>query len=166
MLMIVIPPTAQLGPASVRFDLGGDQATWVQRRWRAYPARSREAQQPPTAPPPSIAAYRGVRREAPPRRGPRSTTKANPAQLTRREFEVLQLVSEGHRNGDIAERLVVSRKTIDHHVSAILRKLGVRNRGEATATAHRLGIVSVYGTPSTASPRTTSSTTTASLSSR
>jgi DNA-binding NarL/FixJ family response regulator len=100
------------------------------------------------------------------RRGPRSTTEANPAQLTRREFEVLQLVTEGHRNGDIAERLVLSSKTVDHHVSAILRKLGVRNRGEATATAHRLGIAPTYRTPSTMSPRPTRSTITGSLSSR
>jgi len=56
-------------------------------------------------------------------RGPRPATRSNPAGLTAREQEVLALVAEGRRNGEIAERLVVSRKTIDHHVSAILRKL-------------------------------------------
>ena len=73
-------------------------------------------------------------------RGPRQTTRANPAGLTSREVEVLALVAEGLRNGDIAERLFLSEKTVAHHVSAILRKLDVRTRGEAGAAAARLGI--------------------------
>jgi DNA-binding NarL/FixJ family response regulator len=73
-------------------------------------------------------------------RGPRPATAENPANLTPREVEVLMLVAEGLRNADIAERLVVSQRTIDHHVSAILRKLGVRSRAEAGATAIRLGL--------------------------
>ena len=73
-------------------------------------------------------------------RGPRTATRENPANLTPRELEVLALVSEGLRNSDIAARLVVSEKTVDHHVSAILRKLGVRSRTEAGAAAARLGL--------------------------
>jgi DNA-binding NarL/FixJ family response regulator len=73
-------------------------------------------------------------------RGPRAATRQNPAGLTARELEVLKLIAQGLRNAQIAERLFVSEKTVDHHVSAILRKLEVGNRGEASAEAVRLGI--------------------------
>ena len=73
-------------------------------------------------------------------RGPRASTRDNPAGLTAREVEVLGLVGQGLRNADIAARLFLSEKTVGHHVSAILRKLGVRTRGEASAEAQRLGI--------------------------
>ena len=52
---------------------------------------------------------------------------------------MLALLAEGLRNAQIAERLIVSEKTIDHHVSAILAKLDVRTRGEASVQAVRLG---------------------------
>jgi len=74
-------------------------------------------------------------------RGPRPNTRANPAGLTARELEVLGLLAEGMRNAQIAERLVLSGKTVDHHVSAVLRKLDVRSRGEATAEAARIGLL-------------------------
>ncbi len=75
-------------------------------------------------------------------RGPRASTSENPAGLTNRELEVLPLLADGLRNAEIARRLVLSHKTVDHHVSAILRKLGVSTRGQAGAAAGRLGLIS------------------------
>jgi DNA-binding CsgD family transcriptional regulator len=73
-------------------------------------------------------------------RGQRPATKANPANLTPRELEVLVLVAQGLRNADVARRLVLSERTVAHHVSSILSKLGVRSRAEAAAEAIRLGV--------------------------
>jgi DNA-binding NarL/FixJ family response regulator len=75
------------------------------------------------------------------RQGPRAATRENPSGLTSRELDVLRLVATGMRNSQIAEQLVVSPKTVDHHVSAILSKLGVKTRTEAAARANRLGII-------------------------
>ena len=73
-------------------------------------------------------------------RGPRGASRANPAGLTRRQLVVLGLVSEGMTNAEIAERLVVSVRTVDHHVAAVLAKLGVHSRRDAAAAASRLGV--------------------------
>jgi DNA-binding CsgD family transcriptional regulator len=62
--------------------------------------------------------------------------------LTARESEVLRLVADGYSNGQIAERLFISRKTASVHVSNILSKLGVATRVQAAAAAHRMGLVS------------------------
>jgi predicted ATPase/DNA-binding CsgD family transcriptional regulator len=66
---------------------------------------------------------------------------AGPDPLTAREREVLRLVAEGHSNSRIAERLFISPKTASVHVSRIIAKLEVTNRGEAAAVAYRLGLL-------------------------
>ena len=70
-------------------------------------------------------------------RGSRATTRSHPLGLTRREVQVLELLAQGLRNATIAKRLFVSTKTVDHHVSAILTKLGVPSREEAVAFAQQ-----------------------------
>jgi ATP/maltotriose-dependent transcriptional regulator MalT len=74
-------------------------------------------------------------------RGPRASTRGNPAGLTSREVQVLSLLVHGHTNSELARRLHISAKTIDHHVSSILEKLEVRSRTEAVAAAFGLGII-------------------------
>jgi DNA-binding CsgD family transcriptional regulator/tetratricopeptide (TPR) repeat protein len=71
-------------------------------------------------------------------RGPRPATAAGVAGLTPRQTDVLALLAEGLSNAEIAERLSLSAKTVDHHVSAVLAKLGVTSRGQAAAAARRL----------------------------
>jgi DNA-binding CsgD family transcriptional regulator len=73
-------------------------------------------------------------------RGPRSATSQNPAQLTRREVEVAALVADGLSDAEIAARLYLAEKTVGHHVSSILRKLGVARRGQVAAEAARIGL--------------------------
>jgi len=73
-------------------------------------------------------------------RGPRASTSANPAGLTLRELQILALLTQGLSNTEIAGRLARSEKTVEHHVSAVLRKLDARSRGEAVAQAGRLGL--------------------------
>ncbi len=73
-------------------------------------------------------------------RGIRPSTRANPAGLTSREIEVLQLVVDGLTNAEIAAKLFVSDKTVEHHVSRLLLKLGVASRREAARTARQLDL--------------------------
>jgi DNA-binding CsgD family transcriptional regulator len=72
-------------------------------------------------------------------RGPRPSTQRNPAGLTNREVELLALVAEGLSNAEIAARLSISAKTVDHHISAAMGKLNAHSRAQAVAAAYRLG---------------------------
>jgi DNA-binding NarL/FixJ family response regulator len=73
-------------------------------------------------------------------RGPQASTRENPAGLTDRQLDVLRLVAEGRTNAEIADELVLSVRTVDHHVSAVLAKLGVATRQEAAAAATELEV--------------------------
>ena len=74
-------------------------------------------------------------------RGLRESTKANPAQLTTRELEIIQLLQKAVQNKEIAGTLFISPKTVDHHISSILFKLDVNSRSKAVMEAVRLGIL-------------------------
>jgi DNA-binding CsgD family transcriptional regulator len=73
--------------------------------------------------------------------GPRSATRGDPLRLTRREREVLGEICAGQTNAAIAAKLFISAKTVDHHVSAVLAKLGAPNRNAAAAQAAKLGLL-------------------------
>jgi DNA-binding NarL/FixJ family response regulator len=75
-----------------------------------------------------------VRRAAPARSRREEQVRAT---LTERELEVLQLLAEGLEQAEIAERLVISAKTVGNHIERILGKLGVRSRAQAVGVAYR-----------------------------
>jgi DNA-binding CsgD family transcriptional regulator/energy-coupling factor transporter ATP-binding protein EcfA2 len=74
-------------------------------------------------------------------RGPVGATRQNPAGLTERQVQVLGLLSQGCTNAEIADRLVISTRTVDSHVAAVLAKLGVGTRRAAAARAADLGLL-------------------------
>lgn len=126
--------TFEMGVALV----GSDDPTLVQSALAAFDALG-------SAPAARIAANRLRELGARVPRGPNASTRGNPAGLTAREVEVVALLAEGLRNAEIAERLVISAKTVDHHVSSVLGKLGTPTRQAAAAKALRLGLVPGLG---------------------
>jgi DNA-binding CsgD family transcriptional regulator len=74
-------------------------------------------------------------------RGPRASTRANAVGLTTRQLEILGLVDAGLTNAQIAAKLCLSIKTVNHHVSAILAKLSATTRVEASARAKEAGLL-------------------------
>ena len=73
-------------------------------------------------------------------RGPRAATRAAPAGLTPREQEVLALLSQGLPDKEISRRLFISERTVHHHVSSVLSKIGVSSRTAAARDAAEMGI--------------------------
>ena len=74
-------------------------------------------------------------------RGINKTTQSNPARLTSRELDILPMLKEGLQNKEIAARLFISSKTVDHHISSILFKLDVKSRTKAVTEAVRQEIL-------------------------
>jgi DNA-binding CsgD family transcriptional regulator/tetratricopeptide (TPR) repeat protein len=75
--------------------------------------------------------------------GPRPATREHPLGLTRREREILELICARLTNAEIAEKLFISVRTVDHHVSAVLAKLGAPTRRAAATRAIKLGLAGV-----------------------
>jgi DNA-binding CsgD family transcriptional regulator len=73
-------------------------------------------------------------------RGPRTATRVAPAGLTAREQEVLALLADGLTDREISQKLFISERTVHHHVSAVLSKIGVSSRTAAAREAVRMGI--------------------------
>ncbi len=80
-------------------------------------------------------------------RGPQRATRDNPLGLTARQSDVLELLRDGLTNSEIADRLFISTRTVDHHVSAILAKLGAATRLEAVDKAREM-LTTVWADPS------------------
>jgi DNA-binding CsgD family transcriptional regulator len=78
-------------------------------------------------------------------RGPRPSTSANPAHLTQREQEVLELVAGGCTNAEIGRQLFLSPKTVERHLSNVLGKLGVSSRSQAVDRAREVGALPPEG---------------------
>lgn len=128
----------------------GLEMTWEAARTRMYLARVLESEEPGVAVAEAKAAFSvfealGARADGDAaakwlRRQGEDAVPSGPGglgALTRRERAVLALLGEGLPNPEIAQRLYISRRTVEHHVASVLSKLGLRNRTEAAAFALR-----------------------------
>jgi DNA-binding NarL/FixJ family response regulator len=123
--------TVQLGAAPLRAEI---EVLASRARIKLHPAPAAEAA-PTVAPGLAASEHRG---------GVRAASRHG---LSAREIEVLRLVAAGRSNGEIAERLFITRKTAGVHVTHILNKLGVSNRVEAAMAAARMGLVNADDDP-------------------
>ena len=149
-----LPSPCGPAPAPFAFELAGDDlgaaAVWRERGCPYEEAAALLFAGDPTslrrahelflsvgAAPAAALARRSLRRvgEQVVPRGPRATTREHPHGLTARESQVLALLREGLTNADIGQRLFISTRTVDHHVAAVLRKLGVGSRTDAAGVA-------------------------------
>jgi DNA-binding CsgD family transcriptional regulator len=115
----------------------------------AVPLRSAHATAVEIGSPPFLTEVLALGRRAgvplgPPDEDPRRDVVAELG-LTERELEVLRLLADGRTNRQIGEELFITPKTASVHVSRILMKLGVANRAEAAAAAHRMGLARQVG---------------------
>jgi DNA-binding NarL/FixJ family response regulator len=69
-------------------------------------------------------------------KGPHQSTKENPAGLTGRQMEILNLVAKGLSNSEIGNKLYISERTVENHISGIFTKLNIHSRTEAAAFLH------------------------------
>ena len=76
---------------------------------------------------------------------PKPAKESQPVKLTRREREVLNLIAQGHRSREVAEQLVISKRTVDFHLANIYHKLRVTNRLQAFRKASELGLIPFQG---------------------
>jgi DNA-binding NarL/FixJ family response regulator len=83
--------------------------------------------------------------------GPSGLTKDSGQRLTRREYDVLELLVEGKSNRGIAQGLFLSEKTVKAHLASIFVKLGVANRTQAAMTAVQMGVAPPHGSPTASS---------------
>jgi DNA-binding CsgD family transcriptional regulator/tetratricopeptide (TPR) repeat protein len=111
-------------------QLGADDPAAVRRAYDALRALGADA-----ALPRAVRRLRELGAATP--RGPRQTTQLHPAGLTEREAEVAELAAAGLTNREIADRLTLTEKTVSHHVSAVLGKLGARRRAEIGSSLPR-----------------------------
>ena len=116
-----------LGDGALRSPRAHPRSPSPRRSWRS---RGSSDSRPPGTPTRPRQLLRSL--GAPARTGPKGV-----GALTKREAEVLQLIGAGLSNPEIADRLFITRKTVEHHVGRVLTKLGLRNRAEAAALATR-----------------------------